>query len=90
MRKIAIVVLFVILLFLMCGCVKAKTTDLFGATKTSDTKAYIHVNGHTVIVDVDQYLIGSNGIVMVYGIDGTTYKTHMVNVVLFKNATQQQ
>ena len=83
-KRIAAIILLVMVMFLLSGCVSANITETL-STKTSDTKAYIHVNGHTVVIDVEKYLIGSNGTVSIFALHGTIYKTHLVNVVMIQN-----
>lgn len=81
-RKIIAIILLVAMMFLLCGC--DTSLDSAFANKTSNTKAYIKIGEKTIVIDVDAYTSSSNGIVIVYGIDGKTYKTHFMNVVLIK------
>ena len=83
-KKIMVVLLFVIMMLLLCGCDNSSGNPL--ATQTSNTKAYIKMNENTIVVDVDAYQGGSNGVMTIYGTDGTNYKTHSVNVVLVKHS----
>ena len=83
-KKVVIVLLFVTIMFLLCGCDNSSNHPL--AMQTSNTKAYIKMNEKTIVVDVDAYQGGSNGSVIIYGTDGTNYKTHYVNVVLVKHS----
>lgn len=82
-KKIIIIILLVSVLLLLCGCENSTVNPL--TTKATDTKAYIKINEKTIIVDVKEYLFGSNGIVIIYETDGKIYKTHSVNVVLVKD-----
>ena len=82
-KKITIVILLVSVLFLLCGCDSSPENPF--TTKATDTKAYIKINEKTIVVDVKEYLVGSNGIVIIYETDGKMYKTHSVNVVLVKD-----
>ena len=50
----------------------------------SNTKAYIKMGEKTIVIDINAYTDYSDGIVIVYGTDGKTYKTHFMNVVLIK------
>ena len=75
-KKIIVIILLVVIVFLLCGC-----NDLLEKT-THNTKAYIKINEKIIVVDVDAYTTGSNGIVTVRGIDGKTYRTHLMNVVI--------
>ena len=84
MKKILILLMLLAMMLVLCGCDKAGNPDIL-STKASNTKAYIKVNGHTVTVDMDRYLIGSNGTISVYATNGIIYKTHIVNVVLVTN-----
>lgn len=83
-RKIIVIILLVAMMFLLCGCDTSSDHPL--ATSASNTKAYIRVDEKTIVVDVDAYIYGSNGVVTIYGADGTKYRTHSINVVLIKNA----
>ena len=82
-KKITIVILLVSMLVLLCGC--ESPSDLV-AKKATNTKAYIKINEKTIVVDVKEYLYGSNGVVIIYETDGKIYKTHSVNVVLIKDS----
>ena len=86
-KKITIAILLVCVLLMLCGCDTVKDNPL--ATNAVNTKAYINMNGTTTIVDVKEYLFGSNGVVVIYETDGKMYKTHSVNVVLVKDAEGQ-
>lgn len=81
-RKIIVIILLVAMMFLLCGCDNSSDNPL--ARKTSNTKAYIKINEKTIVIDVDAYMDGSNGSIIVYGTNGKTYKTHFMNVVLIK------
>lgn len=83
-KKITIAILIISLLLLLCGC--ENSTDNLLATKATNTKAYIKINEKTIVVDVEEYLFGSNGVVIIYETDGKIYKTHSVNIVLVKDA----
>ena len=83
-KKIIVIILLVATMFLICGCDKYSNNPL--AKKISDTKAYIKMDEKTIVIDIEAYMSSSNGIVTVYGIDGKTYKTHFMNVVLVKDA----
>ena len=83
-KKITIAILLVLILFLLCGC--ESSTDSPLAIKATSTKAYIKINEKMIVVDVKEYLFGSNGIAIIYETDGKTYKTHSMNVVLVKDA----
>lgn len=83
-KKIVVVLLLVAVMFLLCGCDNSSDHPL--AMQTSNTKAYIKMNEKTIVVDVDAYLSSSNGVVNIYGTDGTNYRTHYVNVVLVKHS----
>lgn len=90
MRKILLVLMLLIAMLVMCGCDKDKAGNLdILSTKMSDTRAYIKVNGHTVAVDVDRYLLGSSGSISIYDTNGIIYKTHIVNVVLVTNYKEE-
>lgn len=82
-KKIIVIILLIAVIFLFCGCDNSSDHPL--ATSVSNTKAYIKVNEKTIVVDVNAYMGGSNGSVIVYGIDGKTYKTHYMNVVLVQD-----
>lgn len=82
--KIIVIFLLVAMMLLLCGCDNSSGHPL--ATSASNTKAHIRVDEKTIVVDVDAYVYGSNGIVTIYGSDGTTYRTHSVNVMLVKDA----
>ena len=82
--KMITIILLVMMIFLLCGCDNSSGHPL--AISASNTKAYIRVDEKTIIVDVDAYISGTNGVVTIYGSDGTTYRTHSVNVVLVKDA----
>ena len=82
-KKITIIIILISVLLLLCGC--ENSTDNPLATKATDTKAYIKINEKTIVVDVKEYLFGSNGVVIIYGTDGKAYKTHSVNIVLVKD-----
>ena len=84
-KKITIVILLVFMLLLLCGCNSQTDNPLPLATKATNTKAYIKINEKTIVVDVKEYLFGSNGVVVIYETDGKIYKTHSVNVVLVKD-----
>ena len=86
MKKILAILLLTALMFALCGCETVSDNPL--ATNATNTKAYIKVNDKTIVVDVKQYLFGSNGVVIVYGSDGMSYKTHSVNIVLVKDSNQ--
>lgn len=81
-RKIITLILLVAMMFLLCGCDISLDSPL--ARKTSNTKAYIKMGEKTIVIDINAYTDYSNGIVIVYGTDGKTYKTHFMNVVLIK------
>ena len=83
-RKIIVIILLISVLLLLCGCDTVKDNPL--ATNAVNTKAYINMNGTTTIVDVKEYLFGSNGVVVIYETNGKMYKTHSANVVLVKDA----
>lgn len=83
-RKIIVIILLVAMILLLCGCDNSSDHPL--ATQTKNTKAYIRVNEKTIVVDVEAYMHGSNGVVTIYGADGTNYKTHSVNVVLIRDS----
>lgn len=89
MKKVLIVLMLAVMVMITCGCNKANSAEDLLSTHESSMKAYIHVNGHTVIVDVDKYMLGSNGIIKVFGKNGTSYKTHCMNVVLVKNESYE-
>lgn len=82
--KIILITLLVAMMLLLCGCDNSSGNPL--ATSASNTKAHIRVDGKTIVVDVDAYVYGSNGVVTIYGSDGVNYRTHSVNVVLVKDA----
>ena len=82
--KIIIIILLVAMMFLLCGCDDSSDNPL--ARKISNTKAYIKMDEKTIVIDIDAYMIVSDGSIIVYGIDGKTYRTHSVNVVLIKDA----
>ena len=86
-KKIIVILLLVSLMFMLCGC--ETSADLL-ATKVNNTIAYIKVNEKTITVDVKEYLYGSNGVAIIYGTDGKTYKTHSMNVVLVKEKENEQ
>ena len=76
-KKIIVIILLIATVFLLCEC------DDPSITKTSNTKAYIKMNEKIIVIDVDAYNASrSNGSIIVYGIDGEAYTTHLVNVVL--------
>lgn len=79
-----VIILLVVMMFFLCGCDISSDHPL--ATQVSNTKAYIRVNEKTIVVDVESYSHVSNGIVIVYGADGTNYKTHFINVVLIEDS----
>ena len=81
-KKVLIVLLLVAMMIVLCGCEDSSDNPL--ATKASDTKAYIKINEKNIVVDVESYMYGSNGVAIIYGMDGKTYKTHSMNVVLVK------
>lgn len=83
-KTIIMILLLVSVLFLLCGCDSSPNNLL--TTKAISTKAYIKINEKTIVVDVKEYLFGSNGVVIIYGTDGKAYKTHSVNVVVVKDA----
>lgn len=83
-KKIIAIILLVAMMILLCGCDNSLDHPL--ATSVSNTKAYIRMDEKTIVVDVDAYIHGSNGVVTIYGADGTDYKTHSVNVVLIRNS----
>ena len=72
------------MMLLLCGCDNSSGHPL--AISASNTKAHIRVDEKTIVVDVDEYMYGSNGVVTIYGSDGTVYRTHSANVVLVKDA----
>lgn len=82
-KKIVIIILLVAMTILLCGCDDFSDNPL--AVSVSNMKAYIRVNEKTIVVDVKAYVHGSNGVVTIYGTDGTNYKTHSVNVVLIND-----
>ena len=86
-KKITIVILLVFVLFLLCGC--NDSTDNPFATKVTNTKAYIKINEKTIVVDVKEYVFGSNGTITIYETNGKKYKTHAINVVLVKDADRR-
>ena len=81
-KKVLIVLLLVAMMIMLCGC--DDSSDNLLATKATNTKAYIKINDETIVIDVKEYMYGSNGVSIIYGTDGNTYKTHSVNVVLVK------
>lgn len=83
-KKIIVIILLVEMMLFLCGCDNSSDHPL--ATQVNNTKAYIKMNEKTIVIDVEAYMHGSNGVVTVYGMDGKTYKTHSMNVVLVKNA----
>lgn len=86
-KKIMVILLMTALMLMLCGCDTVHDNPL--ATNAVNTKAYINMYGTITVVDVRQYLFGSNGVVLVYGNNGKIYKTHSVNVVLVKEDDQQ-
>lgn len=82
-KKIIVIILLVAMMFLLCGC--DGFSDHILTNKTKNTKAYIKVGEKTIVVDVDSYMDGANGSVILYGIDGKIYETHFMNVVLVKD-----
>lgn len=84
MKKIIAIILLASVLFLLCGCDSSSESPFL--MKATDMKAYIKINEKTIVVDVKEYLIGSNGMAIIYETDGKIYKTHAVNVVLVKDA----
>ena len=86
-KKVMAFLLLTALMLMLCGCDTVKDNPL--ATNAVNTKAYINMYGTITVVDVRQYLFGSNGVVIVYGKNGKIYKTHSVNVVLEKEDDQQ-
>ena len=86
-RKIIVIILLVAVMFLLCGCDNSSDHPL--AISVSNTKAYIRVDEKTIVVDVNAYMGGSNGSVIVYGTDGKTYKTHYMNVVFVQDAEER-
>ena len=78
-KKIIVIILLVAMVFLLCGCDNSLNDP---AGKTSDTKAYIKINEEIIVIDVDAYRYGAQGRVIIRGIDGKTYITHLMNVVL--------
>lgn len=85
-RKIIVIILLIAMVFLLCGCDNS-SNDLL--VKTSNTKAYIKMNEKIIVIDVDAYMNGSNGNVIVRGIDGKTYRTHLMNVVLVTDTVRR-
>ena len=83
-KKIIVIILLVATMFLLCGCDNYSYNPL--AKKTSNTKSYIKMDEKTIVIDIEAYMYSSNGIVTIYGIDGKTYKTHFMNVVLVEDA----
>lgn len=81
-NKLLIILLLIAMIFMLCGC--GNSADVFPTKVASDTKAYIKVQGRTIVVDVESYLFTSNGVVSVTGTDGKNYKTSPVNVVIIK------
>ena len=86
-KKVMAFLLLMALMLMLCGCDTVHDNPL--ATNAVNTKAYINMYGTITVVDVRQYLFGSNGIVIVYGTNGKIYKTHSVNVVLEKEDDHQ-
>lgn len=86
-KKGAIVLLLIVMMALLCGCNNSSDHPL--AAQAINTKAYIKVNEKTIVVDIEAYMHGSNGVVTIYGVDGKTYKTHAINVVLIKDSEGQ-
>lgn len=82
-RKIIVIILFVSVLFLLCGCKSSTNNPL--ATKATNTKAYIKIDEKTIVVDVKEYMFNSNEMVTIYETNGKIYKTHSINVVLVKD-----
>ena len=82
-KKVLIVFLLVVMMVMLCGCEDSSDNPL--ATKATNTKAYIKINDETIVVDVKEYMCYSNGVIVIYGIDGNVYKTHFVNIVLVKD-----
>ena len=72
------------MMIILCGCDDSSDNPL--ATKATNTKAYIKINDETIVIDVQEYLCGSNGVTTVYGTDGNVYRTHFVNVAFVKDA----
>jgi len=83
-KKVLIVLLLVAMMIVLCGCDDSSDNPL--ATKAINTKAYIKINDETIVIEAKEYMYGSNGVVIITGSDGTSYKTHSVNVVLVKDA----
>ncbi len=75
------------MLLLLCGCSSSTNNPL--AIKATNTKAYIKINEQTIVVDVKEYMFGSNGTITIYETDGKIYKTHCINVVLVKDADRR-
>lgn len=82
-RKIIAIILLIVMMFLLCGC---SSSGHPLATETNNTKAFIRMDEKTIVVDVEAYTNGSNGIITIYGTDGKIYRTHFVNVALVKDA----
>ena len=40
------------------------------------------MNDETIVIDVKEYMYGTNGVVFITGTDGTKYKTHSMNVII--------
>ena len=87
MKKFILLALMIILLLTLCGC--NDSTDNPFATKVTNTKAYIKINEKTIVVDVKEYVFGSNGTITIYETNGKKYKTHAINVVLVKDADRR-
>ena len=78
MKKIMLIALMIGIVMLVSSC----STISVNQGSEAIAKAHIKVFGATTSIDVKDFVITTNGVAKIIGTDGKIYRTHMANVVI--------